>query len=318
MIRNCGGLAWLAAAAAAALAWAPAAQAQLYSETFPKVGPGDAQLSTVGWDSTSAANGSSAMFDHTGSGLTNEAQTGDGVDAGVAFHYRNSNGAQMIWTTEFSPITPGAGGVDIIWFQVEDALVAGSTIDVHPAVNVGGQWYAAERAFTTTDTQVSWQRNVLAYTTTAANWRLLTLNVGNVTLGAAPGSNLSGPIAGLGLVTVMNTAQIGNEAVWYDYIEISNHLTPGDVNGVGGVTIDDYNVIRTNYRTAVTSRGQGDLNGDGFVDVLDFREWKANFPGAAGFAELPIPEPAAGALAAIGGAAALARRRAPSRLAARR
>jgi hypothetical protein len=282
--------------------------AQLYSETFPKIGPGDDPLTATGWDATSA--GSAAMFDHTGSGVSNEAATPDGVDAGVAFNYRNSNGAQAIWTTEFAPIVPPGGGVDIIWYQVEDALIQGSTIDVHPAVLVGGQWYASARAFSTDDTTNAWQRNVLPYTTTAANWRLLTMNVGSATIGGTPGANLSGNIEGVGLVSLLTLFQIGNEAVWYDYLEISARLTPGDVNGVGGVTLADYDLIRANYRTNVASRALGDLNDDGFVDILDFREWKANFPGAFELADLPIPEPASSAIILLGAAFAAAQHRA--------
>lgn len=295
-------------AAAIVLAAHPAVHAQLYSETFPKVGPGDDPLTAIGWDASSAVAAAAALFDHTGTNVSNEAATPDGVDAGAAFHYRNTNGAHFIFTTEFAPISPGGAGVDIIWFQTEDALVAGSTIDVHPAVQVGGQWYASERAYTTNDTTNAWQRNVLQYTTAAAAWRQLTLNAGSVTIGPAPGANLAGDIAGVGLVSVMNFAQLGNEAVWYDYLEISARLAAGDVNGVGGVTMADYDIIRANYRTNVASRAQGDLNDDGFVDILDFREWKANFPGAADIAGLTIPEPAAGALALLAVASLLRRR----------
>jgi hypothetical protein len=281
---------------------ASSVHAQLYSETFPKVGPGDDPLSVAGWDATSATG--TGMFDHSGSNVPGEAVTPDGADAGVAFHYRNTNGAQAIWTTEFAPIAPGVGGVDIIWYQSEDLLVQGSTLDVHAAVMVGGQWYASERAFTTADTTDAWQRVVLPYTTTAANWRLLTLNAGSATIGDAPGGNLAGEIAGVGLVSVMNHAVLGNESVWYDYLSINAHVIPGDVNGVGGVTIDDYTIIKNNYRTNVASRALGDLNADGFVDVFDFREWKANYSGAIVVADLPVPEPTGGVLAFTGAALA--------------
>jgi hypothetical protein len=288
-----------AIAIAIALAAATLVHAQLYSETFPRAGAGDIPLSdpTIGWVDTSTGAGTSGVFDHTGSGIANEAATPDGEDAGVAFHYLATNGTRALYTTEFAPINPTGAGVDIIWYQTEDALIAGSTVDVHPAVMVGGAWYATDRAFTTTDNFSPWQRNVLAYSPAAANWRQLALDIESATMGAPAASNLSGNIEGLGLVTVMSTAPLGNEAVWYDYIEIATHVIPGDVNGVGGVTIADYEIIRANYRTNVTMRSQGDLNDDGFVDLADFREWKANAPPeiAAG---LEIPEPAGSALAA--------------------
>ncbi len=72
---------------------------------------------------------------------------------------------------------------------------------------------------------------------------------------------------------------------------------PGDANGVGGVTIDDYLLIRANSFTSQFFGTNGDTNYDGFVDFEDFREWKSNFPGGAAAAEaaiaaLGVPEPA--------------------------
>jgi hypothetical protein len=314
-------LAAMAGTLAIAYGAAPSVHAQLfYSETFPRVGAGDIALSdpTIGWNDTSSGTGAggvaAGVFDHTGSGIANEAVTPDGSDAGVAFHYLPTNGTRAIYTIEFAPISTGGAGVDIIWYQTEDALIAGSTVDVHPAVLVGGQWYASDKAYSSADTFSPWQRYVVPYSPTASTWRQLTLNAGSATLGAAPGSNLSGDIAGLGLVTVMSTAPIGNESIWFDYVAVATHVIPGDVNGVGGVTIDDYNIIRTNYRTNVTTRAQGDLNADGFVDVLDFREWKANVPPEVS-AGLAAPEPAGAVLAAAGVAlgSALRSRRRPCR-----
>lgn len=269
--------------------------AQLYSETF--VG---ADLAAVGWNNTSAALNAAGLFDHSGNDVSNEAATPDGIDTGAVFHFMNLNNAQAIWTTEFNPINPTVGGgVDIVWWQTEDAVSVASTIGVHVAVQVGGQWYASDRAFSTTDNQDPWQRHLLAYDPAAANWRSLTLNTEFVTLGAAPGASLSGNITGLGLVSVMEFVGAGVETVWYDYIEITSHLIPGDVNGVGGVTVDDYIIIKNNYLTNVNSRALGDLNDDGIVNVIDFREWKNNFSGPlAGIQALP--EPTGAVLALLG------------------
>jgi glucose/arabinose dehydrogenase len=68
---------------------------------------------------------------------------------------------------------------------------------------------------------------------------------------------------------------------------------PGDVDGINGVTLDDFEIIRDHFFTSVTQREDGDLNFDGFVDFADFREWKRNtFDGGAAVAPaLPLPEP---------------------------
>jgi hypothetical protein len=93
-------------------------------------------------------------------------------------------------------------------------------------------------------------------------------------------------------------------------VELEAAHGPGDANGVGGVTIEDYLLIRANSFTPQILGRNGDTNYDGFVDFADFREWKANFPGGAGAAEaaiaaLGIPEPASLALCGIAAAVLL-------------
>jgi hypothetical protein len=69
---------------------------------------------------------------------------------------------------------------------------------------------------------------------------------------------------------------------------------PGDVNCVGGVTIDDLQIIAANFRTS-GGREMGDLTGNGFIDFDDFGQWKDNYTGpglaASEFSFLSVPEP---------------------------
>lgn len=50
-------------------------------------------------------------------------------------------------------------------------------------------------------------------------------------------------------------------------------ILAGDVNGVGGVTIDDFNIIRDNLGRNVNARNLGDLDGSRKVDLDDFQIW---------------------------------------------
>jgi hypothetical protein len=96
-------------------------------------------------------------------------------------------------------------------------------------------------------------------------------------------------------------------------------LVPGDTNGngIGGEFPADFDPIRNNFQTSVTSRAQGDLVLNGIVDFADFREWKAVHLGMGGslegvdfsFANVPEPTSLALAIVAVGGLGARARRR---------
>lgn len=79
----------------------------------------------------------------------------------------------------------------------------------------------------------------------------------------------------------------------------------GDVNGDGLVDIaTDFAAIRNNFRKTVTSRAQGDLDGSGDVDFLDYLQWRQKFLNVGGVAaDIPalfgVPEPGALGLASI-------------------
>lgn len=87
---------------------------------------------------------------------------------------------------------------------------------------------------------------------------------------------------------------------------------PGDVDCMGGVTLDDLAIIAANFRTS-NGREFGDLSGDGFVDFDDFDEWKINYSGPAPSPEqlafLSAPEPGSLMLASLAAFAAMRTRR---------
>ncbi|MEZ6097571.1 MAG: LamG-like jellyroll fold domain-containing protein [Pirellulaceae bacterium] len=75
-------------------------------------------------------------------------------------------------------------------------------------------------------------------------------------------------------------------------------IVPGDVDGNGVANMVDLDIIRGNFYESATSRGDGDLTLDGFVDFDDFRQWKTAAGGATG-ATQNVPEPATWLLIAI-------------------
>ncbi|MCA9239813.1 MAG: hypothetical protein KDA37_06425 [Planctomycetales bacterium] len=113
-----------------------------------------------------------------------------------------------------------------------------------------------------------------------------------------------------------------NRDVWLSLVDANAApSTPGDVDGDGDVDfietdndmISDLDIIAANFRQGGALRTDGDLTGDGFVDLRDFREWKANFPQAlpASFQfGLAVPEPASlmAALATVAACGVMRRR----------
>jgi hypothetical protein len=96
--------------------------------------------------------------------------------------------------------------------------------------------------------------------------------------------------------------------------EILDIMTPGpppvagDTDGDGVVELeDDFGPIRDNFRKMVSLRSEGDLERNGVVDFLDFRQWKTAFVGGGGSLAgvdlgflSNVPEPSAALLALAG------------------
>jgi hypothetical protein len=129
-------------------------------------------------------------------------------------------------------------------------------------------------------------------------------------------------------VTITNFDKIrlaGQNAVDYSFDDVRIGDTFADVapflstntdfNNSGSTTIDDFNILKTNFLTG-TALAQGDANYDGKVDHADFFLWRTAFVTAGGSLEglsLAIPEPSSAAVAGLLGLMAygtgLARRR---------
>lgn len=74
-----------------------------------------------------------------------------------------------------------------------------------------------------------------------------------------------------------------------------------DFNNSGSTTIDDFNILRSNFLNG-TTLAQGDANFDGKVDHADFFLWRTAFVTAGGSLEglsLSIPEPSSAATAGV-------------------
>lgn len=95
--------------------------------------------------------------------------------------------------------------------------------------------------------------------------------------------------------TIYNNGLTGIDAAG----NMTGQLDYGDVDGVNGVTIDDFNIIRDNLGKSVAARNMGDLNGDRQVSLNDFQLWLDNAPPPLAALALSIPEPASIALVSL-------------------
>jgi len=234
--------AWRAAALAAVfvLTAESARAATLYREDFSDPEMNDGALADVGWNGT----------DSIGSG---------GSSSGIfnTFHwwYNNSTIASgltpsgLSYTTENPPISTAAPSLTISWAQrlenqfddsFGEGTGTGTGVDVRPAVQIGGQWYAAATSVSTgnadnTTTGGTFATQSMAFNGAAANWVTVggVDGTGGVTLGAAPGSALSGNITGVGLVSTFHQYQTVN----FDFVEVTGVPEPTSMALAAGAVL---------------------------------------------------------------------------------
>jgi hypothetical protein len=214
------GVAFLAALVAACLMAKSAPAVTLYREDFTDAEMNDGTLVESGW------NGSDSF-------------ASPGSSSGVynTFHwwYNNSSIASALspsglsYTTENAPISTAVPGLTFSWgqrveHQYDDSFAeasgTGTGVDVRAAVLIAGQWYASATPLSTGNVSGGpFVTSSQAFDAAAANWVLLADvdGAGGVTLGAAPGSALSGNITGVGMVSTFHQYQTAN----FDFFEVS-------------------------------------------------------------------------------------------------
>jgi hypothetical protein len=95
---------------------------------------------------------------------------------------------------------------------------------------------------------------------------------------------------------------INSGSVLFSGLQLRRLPRPGDVNGDGFVNSVDFGTIRMNFLDSIAGIANGDLTGDGIVDFLDYREWKDNRDpvGSGVGGNTSVPEPQSVALLIAG------------------
>lgn len=259
------------------------------------IGPNQFAMPGFGWDETHGQQGRPGVYfpDVLGS------EPEDEQNRAFVFLFGTAGQNSSTFT---STTTPGStfpvGGINptlpendrlgVTWSQhLENTN--GSNFPVHVRVAVqtaAGSWYVSNGVFDTGTTGAGSQGNfapqALLYNPAKANWRDLTIGAtgpDGVTIGATPALDLTGNITGVGFVAAFDI----QSTVHIDFVDIGLLPVPGDVNGDMIVDlVNDYTTIKNNFGTNVPGRAQGDVTGDGVVNLLDFAQWKGNYPFPAG------------------------------------
>jgi hypothetical protein len=330
MIKRIGSRIVLVAAGAlaASILAAPAfAQVSLYHMDFKPAdvtvaitdGPNNYAMTDFGWDNTHGQAGAPGVYFPNVAGLNPE----DPSNRAFVYLFGSTGQSSSTFTSSnttsgatagsnfpaggINPSLPANAGLGFSWSQHLENNDGGVPVNVRVAVQTAaGNWYASNSVFPTGITGAGSQGNFdpqqLIYNPLKANWLNLTIGAApadGVTIGAAPGVDLTGNITGIGFVAqFLSTA---SSTVHIDFVDVGIPPVPGDVNGDRAVTMADYNIIKGAFGTNVPGRAQGDLNGDGVVNLLDFAQWKNNFvgPGSGSLGTGSVPEPATAVLMAL-------------------
>jgi hypothetical protein len=221
--------------------------AVLYSEDWGAASGGTAgTLAAVGWSSIDIAYtgmyGANAGSLDVGTGLvlSNRAMylsmDGNNSLAGIAYT-TDTNGSGTAGDSAFTDINPTNYPTGVYLSVETQASSSGVVVTNYFAIQVAGAWYVSVNRNTNNNALggAAWSLNRLLYTNNSApaNWNTLTLSGASVTVGGPPSAPLSGPITGVGLVTIQNGSLSGTTGFGFNYLNFT--ITTPLLNPSGAV-----------------------------------------------------------------------------------
>jgi hypothetical protein len=213
----------------------PASAATRYTEnwgTGTAVPTGNGDLDQVGWVGIAQSQTAGPYLGiYTASPAPTDPQLGT-LPANTVYFTTlvgtfQTNGPGMFYTTTNLPTPFGSNFTNLdpvaitnLTFNVEVVNAGGNTTNYF-AVQVGSAWYVPlNNPLPVSANYTNW---TMVYVTNAAVWNTLTIDgsLTFVTIGGTAGANLSGPITGIGIVSMNNTNITGFPGLNYNRIVIN-------------------------------------------------------------------------------------------------
>lgn len=226
----------------------PGQAAILYQQTFGNVGPGNGQVSAVGW----SLYATSSAVDHTGdygplagstgaptnlSNVNSSVVTASQTNGYASYGIATASGICLFLPNATEAGVSGFGSVNLnpasysdlsfSWYQGD-----GLNVDQRLAVQIGGNWYATANTFVNQINFASFDSNAVqksfSFDPTAALWRDLTFTAGSSL--TISGSNRildlpSGAITNFGILGQSSASGTGN--VRFDSFSVVGVPEPG-------------------------------------------------------------------------------------------
>jgi hypothetical protein len=178
------------------------------------------------------------------------------------------------------------------------ALTPLKTITGIPTITdaIGTEWITF--SFTGTDTATLAPTKQYAFEIyTSGGYFGVDATQGDASYAGGTAFNSAGPARTFTNNTLGNLANHG-----YDRTFVSQLTAPpggpGDVNNDGFANIADYNIIKANLEKSAAIFTNGDLDGNSYVDLNDFRRWRSAAPPEIA-ALAGVPEPSTAALGLV-------------------
>jgi len=247
---------------------------QLYTETYPYVGPsGNQAISLDGW--TEAVPSTPNVVFFTGANALNEG-------LGAAFAYLGSAGTTVYYTTT----TNDTNQAGVAFPAINTAFYPNLSIsvDIAPssspanvsaylAVQFGANWYVAATPLPVPGVASgTYSTYTTAFNPAAANWKNITVTGTGGIIGSAAASNLTGTMTGAGLVFV--TTGSGGDFNFQNFV-----ITGG---GLGGINVGALSGSSLNLswlgNPAVNLQSTTNLNPSSWSDV----------PNTLGVSSIPV------------------------------